>query len=86
MKKFSECYVTEHRFITIDELKAYAKGGRYLNNEERIEMNKLFGHAGCSFMKDKDGYYCYTHRARSDSYKKLSDIPKSVVEWIESTG
>ena len=41
---------------------------------------------GVSLRKDKDGYYCHTHRARSDSYKSLAAIPKSVVKFIESTG
>lgn len=36
--------------------------------------------------KDKDGYFCYTHRARSKSYKTIASIPKSVIEFIESTG
>jgi hypothetical protein len=80
------CNVEKSRHITIDELLAYAKDDRYLTSDEREEAFKLFGHVGCSIMKDEAGYYCKTHRARSDSYKKLQDIPKSVVKWIESTG
>lgn len=41
---------------------------------------------GCTLAKDKDGYFCYTHRARSKSYKTIKLIPKSVIEFIESTG
>jgi len=41
---------------------------------------------GCTLAKDKDGYFCYTHRARSKSYKTIMSIPKSVIEFIESTG
>lgn len=48
---------------------------------------ELFGEKpGFSIAKDKDGYYIYTHRARSDSYPKLEDIPKKTQEFIESTG
>lgn len=59
----------------------------YLTQEERDEVKNLFGNnLECSFAKDKAGYYCHTHRARSKSYKKIKDIPKSDVEFIESTG
>ena len=59
----------------------------YLTQEDREEVKKLFGKdLECSFAKDKDGYYCKTHRARSKSYKKLRDMPKSDVEFIGSTG
>ena len=59
----------------------------YLDPDEREKVKSLFGkNLECSFAKDKDGYYCYTHRARSESYKKLESMPKSDVEFIESTG
>jgi hypothetical protein len=63
------------------------KSKEYLDQGERAEVKSLFGDGlECSFAKDKDGYYCYTHRARSRSYGKISDIPKSDVEFIGSTG
>ena len=40
---------------------------------------------GCTLAKDKDGYFCYTHRASSKRYKTINVIPKSVIEFIEST-
>ena len=59
----------------------------YLNAEERQIVKDAFGdNLECSFAKDKDGYYCHTHRARSDSYKRIQDIPKAKVEFIGSTG
>jgi hypothetical protein len=55
--------------------------------EERQQVKSLFGDkSSCSFAKDEDGYYCYTHRARSDSYPSIDKIPKSKVEFIGSTG
>lgn len=36
--------------------------------------------------KDKDGYFVYTHRARSRSYPTPEAIPNSAVKFIESTG
>jgi len=59
----------------------------YLTHEERQIVRDTFGDdLECSFAKDKDGYYCRTHRARSDSYKRIQDIPESTVEWVGSTG
>ena len=57
-----------------------------LTPEERKEVKDKWGESPeCSFAKDKDGYFCYTHRARCDSYPSISKIPKSKVEFIEST-
>lgn len=41
---------------------------------------------GVSIGKDKDGYFAYTHRARSKSYESPEKIPKSKLEFIDSTG
>ena len=56
-----------------------------LTPQQRQEKNRLFGQTQCSFAKDKDGYFCYTHRARSSSYKTISKIPKGKVDFISST-
>jgi hypothetical protein len=54
---------------------------------ERDEIKTRFGtDLGCSFARDKDGIYCYTHRSRSKSYPSVSKIPKSKVKFIGSTG
>lgn len=47
------------------------------------EMKELMNQ--CSLGKDKDGYFAYTHRARTNSYKSPTDIPKSKIEFINST-
>jgi len=58
-----------------------------LDSKEREEIKRRFGEdLECSFAKDKDGYFCYTHRARSDSYPTIAKIPRSKVEFIGSTG
>ncbi len=42
---------------------------------------------GVSLGKTKGGkFFVYTHRCRSDEYDRPEDIPKSEVEYIESTG
>jgi hypothetical protein len=42
--------------------------------------------SGVSLGKDKDGFFCYTHRCRSKSYKTIMGIPKKDIEFVESTG
>ena len=62
-----------------------AKEKEYLTPEERDEVKSRFTDIQCSFAKDDDGYYCYTHRARSDSYPSIAKIPQSAVDFINST-
>ena len=58
-----------------------------LTTKEREEVRDKFGEdLECSFARDEDGYFCYTHRARSKSYPSVSKIPKDRVEFIGSTG
>ena len=40
---------------------------------------------GCSLGRDVDGYYCFTHRARSKSYPSPSQIPLDRIRFIGST-
>lgn len=61
------------------------KEKEFLTPEEREEVKNRFKDIQCSFAKDKDGYYCYTHRARSESYPTISQIPQSKVDFINST-
>lgn len=41
---------------------------------------------GVSLGKDDDGYYVFTHRARSKSRKTPQEIPQKDIDFIESTG
>lgn len=41
---------------------------------------------GCSLAKDKDGYFVYTHRARSKSYEAPEKISLKDIDFIDSTG
>ena len=59
--------------------------------EEKIEFglskqqyDKNF--KGCSLGKDKDGYFVYTHRARSKSYDDPNKISEKDINFIDSTG
>ena len=72
--------------FTDEERIRLASKKEYLDKEERELVKELFGNVGCTFAKDKDGYYCFTHRARSESYSSLEEIPEDEVDWIESTG
>jgi hypothetical protein len=58
-----------------------------LTTAEYSEVKEKFGsNRGCSFAKDKKGYYCYTHRARCKSYENIKDIPMKTYKFICSTG
>lgn len=68
--------------------KAYEKlraAEEALTPEERKEIKKRFGETQCSFGKDKEGYYCFTHRARSKYYETIDKIPKKDVDFVSST-
>ena len=41
---------------------------------------------GCTLAKDKNGYFVYTHRWASKRFKTIAAIPKSIIEFCESTG
>jgi hypothetical protein len=43
-------------------------------------------YSGVSIGRDKDGYFAFTHRARSKSFETPSDIPDHALKWIRSTG
>jgi 2'-5' RNA ligase len=42
--------------------------------------------SGVSLGADKDGFYCYTHRAASERYESPEKIPIKDIKFIESTG
>lgn len=80
--------VTEGVEFFDESKKAYdklMKARESLNPTERAEVKKKFGHTGCSFGKDKDGYYCFTHRCRSKSYPSIDKIPQKDVDFVDST-
>jgi len=41
---------------------------------------------GCSIGKDKNGYFAYTHRARSKSHENKDKITVKELKFIDSTG
>jgi len=43
-------------------------------------------YSGVSIGRDRNGYYAFTHRARSKSYPTAGKIPTSTIKWIRSTG
>lgn len=42
--------------------------------------------AGVSIGADKNGFFAFTHRARSKSFESPDKIPQSVLKRVESTG
>lgn len=41
---------------------------------------------GCGMGADKNGFFVYTHRARSKSHSNPLSITKKEIDFIESTG
>jgi len=57
-----------------------------LTPKEHEEVKERFGdNLSCSFFKDKQGYFCTTHRARSKSYDSISAIPMKDFKFVSST-
>lgn len=85
-----EAEVVKEGFEYFDESsKAYdklMKAKESLSSSERSEVKEKFGQSNaCSFAKDKDGYYCFTHRCRSKSYESIDKIPQKDVDFVRST-
>jgi hypothetical protein len=75
------------------------KIAKYVNSSSKYKNGILYGlikpeeftnktekTSGVSFGADKNGFFCYTHRARSKSYKTPTSIPNKDINFIESTG
>ena len=60
------------------------KNSKY--NNGRVFDLKGFSNNGTSLGADKDGFFCYTHRARSKSYEEPNKIPEKDINFIKSTG
>lgn len=57
-----------------------------LNKGDLARFKEKFGSSkSCSFAKDKDGYFAYTHRCRSKSHKTIEDFPQKDVDFVRST-
>jgi len=64
-------------------LSRYENGKAWGVGKPKIE-GKSFN--GVSMGADKNGFFVYTHRARSKSYEDPSKIPDKDINFIESTG
>lgn len=89
-KKDKKAALVKEGFEYFDESnKAYEKlmkAKESLSSSERSEVKEKFGDSKkCSFAKDKDGYYCFTHRCRSKSYESIDKIPQKDVDFVRST-
>ena len=81
-------------FLSYQEIEVLAKGmPEYVEKPiEELEIDEATWPSpsdkfkGVSVGRDKKGYYTFTHRCRGDSYPSPDKIPKSQIDWIESTG
>ncbi len=65
----------------------YIEGGKVLDlSKPNGFREKTSKSDGVSLGVDKNGFFCYTHRAASKRYESPEKIPVSAIEFIESTG
>jgi hypothetical protein len=76
-----------------EEILKYATSSSRYNNGSVFGLTKPSGMLkisskikGCSMGADKEGFFVYTHRARSKSFPSPLKISKKSIEFIESTG
>lgn len=63
------------------------KEGRVYGLKKVSGMSKITSKiSGVSFGADKDGFFVYTHRCRSKSYKNPLKMLKKNIDFVESTG
>jgi hypothetical protein len=71
-------------------LKYFAGGSTYHEGGivHGLKKPKVEGKSfdGVGMGADKDGFFVYTHRARSKSYSSPDKIPVKEIKFIESTG
>jgi hypothetical protein len=94
--KYSETKESLMKSKSIDsEMKAeivkYLGGGSTYHEGGQIHglrIPKIDGKSfdGVSMGADKDGFFVYTHRARSKSHKSPDKISAKEIKFIESTG
>lgn len=82
----------ELKEIALNLLKTYTKAGRgkitglNLHPELLSKINKGGYPNGFDMGIDKNGFFIHTHRARSKSHEKPSDITVKEIKFIDSTG
>ena len=52
----------------------------------RVFCLKYPSNKGCDLGADKNGFFVFTHRARSKSYPEIEKIPQKDIKFIKSTG
>ena len=66
------------KYDSIDEKLSFEKIDKPRNFKTKLN--------GVGLGKDKNGYFVYTHRARSKSYDCVENIPMKDINFIKSTG
>lgn len=73
-----------------DKISPYVNSSsRYINKQIfGLKIPKINGKSfdGVSLGADKDGFFVYTHRAKSKSYQTVEKIPNKDIIFIETTG
>jgi hypothetical protein len=73
-----------------DKILPYINNQSYYINKKMMDLSipkiKDKSFYGVSLGADKNGFFVYTHRARSKSYDNPADIPNNKIKFIETTG
>ena len=90
MRIFRIGNTTNRDIMTCTDRAQEKNGWIPLTSEEKEEVRRRFGSDKncfeCSYGRDDDGYFCYTHRSRSKSYPSIAKLPKDKVKSVGSTG
>ena len=91
-KQAGERHLTEEPLLSYTNKQAKKDKPEPWNTAERQEFETKHGKPpkldtwGVSFGKDKQGYFVYTHRARSSSKTSPAKITKTELDFVRSTG
>lgn len=81
-EKILKLLVTRQKYLNTEY-----KNGIVLNLRAPRGMSKISKNIKeCSVGADKNGFFVYTHRARSKSHKDPLKITKREIDFIETTG
>jgi hypothetical protein len=67
----------------------YLKSNSAYRNKKVLELKKIGASAkmdGVSLGYDHNGFFVYTGRCKSKSYKTVDDIPDESIKFVRSTG
>lgn len=72
-----------------EKIYPYIDSDSYYSNKVVYDLNKSeikdINFNGVSLGADKNGFFVYTHRSRTNSYKNIDEIPINKIAFVKST-